>query len=307
LSVKKLASRQSPCLGAHLSITGGLHRALLAALRLGCTTVQVFVKNQRQWVAPALRPADVARWHEVRAENAFGPLVAHASYLVNLATPHRKLRQRSVSAFVEELTRCDQLAVSYLVVHPGAATDGSITRGLARVAAALNEVFRRYPDCRTMPLLETTAGQGRSLGRSFAELAEILSRLEQPQRVGVCVDTCHVFAAGYDLRTRRGYDALVGEATRLVGQERIRVWHLNDCLGTCGSRLDRHAHIGAGTLGRVAFARLLHDARFRGLPMILETPKGTDERGRDWDAVNLARLRRLADRRSDDDNDLAGG
>jgi len=282
--------------GAHLSIAGGVHHALEAAHALGCATVQVFVKNQRQWRAAPLAPDDVERWHRLHAQSGFGPVVAHATYLINLASSDRTLYARSRNAFAEELLRCQALNIPYLVVHPGAAGDSSTARALDRVAAALNRIFDTHPDLRTMPLLETTAGQGTALGRTFDELAAIITRVQEPHRVGVCVDTCHVFAAGYDIRPPDAYAATIAAAARSIGLDRIRCWHLNDCQGDCGAHRDRHAHIGRGQLGTAAFRNVLGDRRFLGLPMILETPKGLDARGRDFDRVNLRRLRTIATR-----------
>ena len=290
------SKRRSPCFGTHLSIAGGFHNAIEAAHALRCRTVQIFVKNQRQWRATPFDPADLERWHALYDPAAFGPVVAHATYLINMASPDGALAARSVAAFTEELERCQTLNVPYLVIHPGAATDGEVEAAIARVAEALNGIFAAQPELRTMPLLETTAGQGTTLGRTFEELGAIIRRLNEPQRVGVCVDTCHAFAAGYDLRTAEGYAEMIAAAEREVGLARIRCWHLNDSVGACGSHLDRHAHIGAGQLGTAGFAHLLADARFDGVPMVLETPKGTDERGRDYDRVNLQRLRALATR-----------
>lgn len=294
--VSRAAPHAGPRLGAHLSVAGGLHRALEAALALRCDTVQIFVRNQRRWHARPLPPAELARWHRLRAAAGLGPLVAHASYLINLATANRALRARSLAALAQELRRADTLAIPYLVIHPGAAGAERRERALARVAGALNRAFARNPGLRTMVLLETTAGQGTTLGRSFEELGAILGRLAEPQRAGVCIDTCHVFAAGYDIRRPAGYEAMVAAAAATVGLERVRCWHLNDSAAPCSARRDRHAHIGRGRLGPAAFRLVLGDARFAGLPMILETPKGRDGAGRDWDAVNLARLRRLAAR-----------
>lgn len=282
------------CFGSHLSIAGGVYRAAEEAQRLGFETVQVFVKNQRQWKGAPLRDDDVQRWRTLCAAPSFGPPVAHATYLINLASADDTLHAKSVAAFTDELERCDVLGIPYLVVHPGAAGEQTRAGAVKRVAAALNAISERRPDLKTMPLLETTAGQGTALGRSFGELGEILSLLREPQRVGVCGDTCHVFAAGYDIRDRDAYESMVAEAQRAVGLGRIRCWHLNDSRGACGSRLDRHEHIGQGQIGDAGFRNLLGDARFATVPMILETPKGEDERGRAWDAVNLRRLRRLA-------------
>ncbi|MCK4341874.1 MAG: deoxyribonuclease IV [Phycisphaerae bacterium] len=280
--------------GAHLSIAGGMHKAIAAALRMRCQTVQVFVKNQRQWRATPFDPDDLERWHTLAATPGFGPPIAHATYLINLASPNRALQARSRTAFAEELQRCQTLKIPYLVIHSGSATDANIDRGLARVAKALNRIFDRQPNLQTVPLLETTAGQGTGLGRSFEELGEILRRIEEPRRVGICIDTCHVFAAGYDIRQPAEYRALIELAEREVGLAQIRCWHLNDSKGECGSHLDRHEHIGRGHIGVAGFRNLLSDPRFLDVPMILETPKGTDAAGRDWDRVNLRRLRTIA-------------
>jgi deoxyribonuclease-4 len=282
--------------GAHLSIAGGVHNALVAAHELELTTAQVFVKNQRQWKAGPFAPDDLERWHELRGKRGFGPVVAHATYLINLASGDETLWEKSRRAFAQELRRCETLAIPYLVVHPGAAGEQTPKRALARVALALNRIFDDDPNLTTIPLLETTAGQGTTLGHSFEQLGAIVTLLEEPRRVGVCVDTCHVFAAGYDIRGRDEYEAMISEARRTVGLERIRCWHLNDSRGECGSRLDRHEHIGRGRIGTAGFQNVLSDRRFRGVPMILETPKGENERGRDWDRVNLQRLRTIVSR-----------
>jgi deoxyribonuclease-4 len=284
--------------GAHLSIAGGMHQAIAAALRLKFDVLQVFVKNQRRWRAAALDPADVERWHALRATPRFGPVVAHATYLINLASADDALYERSRRAFAEELLRCDALAIPYLVVHPGAAGQQPHGRALARVAAALDRIFAELPGLQVRPLLETTAGQGTTLGDSFAELAAIIAAVQEPARVGVCVDTCHVFAAGYDIRDARQYAAMIAEMQRTIGLERIRCWHMNDSRGPCGAHLDRHEHIGRGQIGSAGFRNVLGDRRFRGLPMIIETRKGLTESGRDWDRVNVQRLRTIATRAS---------
>lgn len=303
LVVKELSRRPpsapappAPRFGSHLSVAGGMHHAIDAALRLGFDTAQVFVKNQRQWRAPPLDPAMLQLWHQRRAAPGFGPIVAHASYLVNLASQDAALRRRSIAAVHDELRRCQALGVRYLVLHPGSAGEQRVSTALRRVAASLDRVLGGRPGPDVMLLLETTAGQGRTLGRSFAELGEILAALRGAEPVGVCVDTCHVFAAGYDLRDASAYAEMIAEAQRCVGLERIRCWHLNDSKGDLGSRLDRHEHIGRGRIGLRGFRHLLADARFRGLPMILETPKGLDQRGREHDAVNLRRLRAIVRR-----------
>lgn len=280
--------------GAHLSIAGGVHRALEAALALRCDVVQVFVKNQRQWQAAPLKPADLERWQTLLATPGFGPCVAHATYLINLASADRRLFARSRDALAEELRRCDILGIPYLVLHPGSAGDAAADQAITRVARALNEVFERHSTLATTVLLETTAGQGTSLGHALDQLGAIIGQVQEPRRVGVCIDTCHVFAAGYDIRDPDAYRALIAAAEQHVGLERIRCWHLNDSLSDLGARTDRHAHINQGRIGAAGFRNVLADARFRGLPMILETPKGRNPRGVDWDRINLRRLRMLA-------------
>jgi deoxyribonuclease-4 len=291
---KPRSAARSHCFGAHLSIAGGVDHALSAALRLNLDTVQVFVKNQRQWQSQPLKPDVVDRWHQLLTAPGFGPPLAHATYLINLASADAQLYERSRRAFAEELLRCERLSIPGLVVHPGAAGHQPRRRAIARVAAALNRIFRDHPGLKTMPLLETTAGQGTTLGGGFEELGAIIRLLDEPRRVGVCIDTCHVFAAGYDIRQPDGYERMIAEAQRWAGLERIHCWHLNDSKGACGSRLDRHEHIGHGQIGKRGFRQVLSDRRFRGVPMIIETPKGEDASGRDWDRVNVRRLRAIA-------------
>lgn len=283
-----------PKFGSHLSIAGGVYKAIEDARRLCFDTVQIFVKNQRQWQNPPLKPDDVQRWQTLASEIAdFGPTVAHATYLINLAAADEALHEKSRLAFADELQRCDTLGVPYLVLHPGAAGEQTREAAIARVADALNRILSDLPACKTMPLLETTAGQGSTLGRSFEDLSEILAQLKQPERVALCGDTCHVFAAGYDIRSASKYDEMMSRAEKLVGAGRIRCWHLNDSRGDCGSRLDRHEHIGHGKIGRVGFENVLRDPRWSGVPMILETPKELDAEKREWDTVNLGTLRSI--------------
>ncbi len=282
------------CLGSHLSIAGGMRHAIEAALALQLETVQVFVKNQRQWRAAPFALDDLEQWHKLRETPGFGPIVAHATYLVNLAAADEKLYEQSREAFCEELLRCELLKIPYLVVHPGAAGAAPRDEACSRVAKALDAIFERYPGMTVMPLLETTAGQGSTLGCTFEELAAILSAMKQPQRVGVCVDTCHVFAAGYDIRDARKYAEMIELAESCITLERVRCWHLNDSRGGLGSHLDRHEHIGHGAIGRAGFQNVVRDERFAGIPMILETPKEDSDAGTPWDALNAAFLRELA-------------
>ena len=274
-----------------MSIAGGLHNAVFEAARHRCRTVQIFSKSSNQWKAKVLTDQDVGLWRRALDEHPMLPVV-HDSYLINLASPDPALRQRSRGAFLEEVRRCDRLGIPYLVFHPGAHMGAGEKAGLARVARSLDWVCGRASDSSTLPLLETTAGQGTTLGHRFEQLAWILERVREPERLGVCVDTCHILAAGYDFRTPEGYAEVFGAFDRIVGLDRLRCFHVNDSKKDLGSRVDRHEHIGKGFVGTAAFGMLMTDPRFRGLPKILETPKKDD-----MDRKNLALLRRLAHRR----------
>ncbi|MCA9242853.1 MAG: deoxyribonuclease IV [Phycisphaerales bacterium] len=289
-------ARRSLRLGSHLSIAGGMRHAIEASLELGFNTLQVFVKNQRQWRAAPFQTDDLAKWHELLAANpGFGPVVAHATYLINLASADDALREKSRDAFTEELSRCDTLGIPYLVVHPGAAGTQPVEEATRRVAASLDEVYLTQPGLRCMTLLETTAGQGTTLGRSMTELGAIISATRSKDRIGVCVDTCHVFAAGYDIRDEAAWNDMLSEADDAFGLDRVRCWHMNDSKGACGSRLDRHAHIGAGEIGLEGFRRVLAEPRFAELPLLMETPKDEDGRSHDLDRMNADKLYRLYD------------
>jgi deoxyribonuclease IV len=281
-----------PLFGAHMSVAGGCHRALEIARDHRCDTVQLFTKNANQWNAPALTEESVRLFRRVLRQTRLRFPTAHDSYLINLASPDDALRRRSVEAFLVELQRAEQLGLKYLVTHPGAHMGAGEEAGLSRIASALDEVHRRAPGYRVRILLETTAGQGTTLGWRFEHLAQILERVAEPRRLGVCLDTCHVFAAGYALSPKSEYQATMREFDRLIGSKRLLLFHVNDSLKSLGSRVDRHAHIGRGSLGLEPFRLLVNDPRFRDRPMILETPKEEDGND-DMDAVNLAVLRRL--------------
>jgi deoxyribonuclease-4 len=282
-----------PLLGAHMSIAGGLHNALLAAQAQGCDTVQLFTKNSNQWNARDLTGEEIRLFRQTLRRTRLRFPMAHDSYLINLASPNDALYRRSLDAFFVELQRAEQLGLRYLIMHPGAYVDSDEQTGLARVAGALNEVHARSPAFRVRILLETTAGQGTNLGHRFEHLAEIFARVADPQRLGVCFDTCHVFAAGYPLAPVAEYQATMRHFDRVLGLHRLRAFHLNDSLKPLGSRVDRHAHIGRGQLGVEPFRLLVNDRRFRSRPMVLETPKEESDEG-DMDAVNLRLLRELA-------------
>lgn len=279
-----------------MSIAGGLHTAFERAVEAGCDCFQVFVKNQRQWSAPPLTDEDVKLWEAARHQTGLGPVVAHATYLINLASPDKSLWQRSLRTYADELRRCERLGIIGLVVHPGSHNDKGESWGIRRIAEALNVVHDRTDGFRAKTILETTAGQGTGIGSRFEHLAEIISQTEARDRVAVCADTCHLFAAGYDLTTAEGYAGTFAAFDRIIGMERLLCFHLNDSKKPAGSHVDRHEHIGKGYLGSGPFKRLVNDPRSLGRPMILETPKETDARGRDMDRVNLGLLRRLVGR-----------
>lgn len=279
-------------LGAHESIAGGLHKAFDRAQSVGCEAVQIFVKSNRAWAVRPLTGDDVARFKARAEKTGIWPVVGHASYLLNLATPDEALWTRSRDMLVVELERCEALGVPYLVLHPGAHVGAGEEAGLVRVARALGEVHAATPGCRAQILLETTAGQGTSLGHRFEHLAWLMAHVPERQRLGICLDTCHVFAAGYELRTPSGYAATMAALDRIVGLERLRAIHLNDCKGDLGSHKDRHAHVGQGCIGLDGFRHVLNDTRLAGLPGLLETPKGDDLRE---DRENLAVLRSLVE------------
>jgi len=277
-------------LGSHLSIAGGMHRALVKAGSYGFDTVAVFVRSQVQWHVPPLTVEAVSQFRRTRRRLGVSPVVAHGSYLVNLAG-NRDVRRKSIAAMIADLGRCGRLGIEYLVFHPGSNADPQ--RGIELVARALDEIIAACPHRRPKILIETTAGQGNSLGHSFEQIAAILARLGRPRRFGVCLDTCHVFAAGCDIRSPRAYKRTLQAFGDTIGLDRLLAIHLNDSLRALGSRVDRHAHIGRGRIGLQGFANFVNDERLAEVPMILETPKGLDEHGRDWDAINAKAIRKL--------------
>jgi len=278
--------------GAHLSIAGGLHNALLDAEKYGMDTVQVFTKNQQQWKCKPLEEESISLWDQHRTRIKFKYTVSHDSYLINLASPDPALRKKSVDLFAEELRRCVVLGIPYLVTHPGAHMGEGEEKGLKRVAKSLDEVHRCVKGNGVVTCLEITAGQGSSLGYRLEHLARIIELVKAPERVAVCLDTAHLFAAGYDFRGKK-FGGFMKELEKTVGSKRVKVWHLNDSKKDLGSRVDRHDHIGRGKIGLEGFRPIVREKAFAGIPKILETPKEKDEKGRDWDAVNLETLRGL--------------
>lgn len=281
-------------LGAHQSIIGGFDKAVERANRSGCDCLQLFTKNNNQWAAKVITPAAAKRFRDALDSFGLKHPIAHDSYLINLASPDPKLWQRSVDAFVVELHRAETLGIPFVVTHPGAFTTSDENSGIKNIVRALDEIHSRTRGLNVRCLLETTAGQGTSIGWRFEQLAAIIDCVESPGRVGFCFDTCHVFAAGYPLSPEKEYRATMAEFDRLLGLDCIRAFHLNDSLRERGSRIDRHEHIGCGKLGIEPFRLLLGDRRFREVPMYLETPKGRDD-GEDWDVENLRILRSLVE------------
>ena len=288
-----------PRLGAHLSIAGGLPRAVDRAVASRCEALQIFTKSAGQWRARELPPDEIVLFRRRVAETAIYPVVAHNSYLINLAAADPALRDQSLQALFEEYDRADALGLQGLVMHPGSYTTGTEAEGLRLIATGLRAVLSARPEAQPLILLEHTAGQGTNLGHRFEHLTAILDMVDGSSRVGVCLDTCHLLSAGYDICSAEGYAKMFREFDRVVGLERIKVFHLNDSKKPCGSRVDRHEHIGKGCIGLEPFERLLNDRRFARLPMLLETPKlDTPESRRKsdvdpWDARNLRTLRRL--------------
>jgi deoxyribonuclease IV len=279
--------------GAHMSIAGGCDQALIKAAALGMTSCQIFTKQPQQWAAKPLDPAMIERWNEQRTLTGINHLVAHDSYLINVASPNEALREKSRVALAHELERCDQLGVPYLVSHPGNPMDDGPELGIKYVGQSINRILDEQPNGKSTLLVETTAGQGRTLGRTFEEIAGILDLVENKSRIGVCFDTCHVFVAGYDLRDPDSYAKTMKDFDDIVGFESLKVIHLNDAKKGLGSRVDRHTHIGDGELGLSSFELLIADKRLEGHPAVLETPKGDND---EEDARNLATLRGIAER-----------
>lgn len=281
-----------PLLGAHMSIAGGLHLAFERLRQVDGKALQIFTRNQRQWLAPPLEDSEVTRFLAAWQQTGRIPVAAHASYLINLATPDKAAASRATAAFAVELQRAGELKIPWLIIHPGSHLGSGIGSGISRIAANLDRAFEKAGQAgdEVTVLLETTAGQGSGVGSRFEELGSIIEHSRYPARLGVCFDTCHVFAAGYDMRAKETYDATMTSFDRQIGLKRLQFLHLNDSKQALGSRVDRHAHIGQGHLGFEAFRHLMHDPRFANHPMTLETPKGKDLAE---DRANLLRLRSL--------------
>jgi deoxyribonuclease-4 len=279
-----------PLLGAHMSIAGGVGNALLAGKRVNCDAIQIFTKSSRQWASKPYTKEEVEYFHLQRKETGIGAVVAHDSYLLNLASSDTAMRRRSIAAFIDEVERCETLGVSNLIAHPGAHVGAGELEGIRIIAKSLDEIHKACPGYHVNVTLEITAGQGSCLGYRFEQIADMIDAVKQGDRLRVCFDTEHAFAAGYDLRTKEGYERTFGEFDQMIGIELLAAFHLNDSKKKLNSRVDRHEHIGKGFLGVEAFRMLINYRRFWGLRMCLETPKGPDLQE---DRQNLELLRSL--------------
>jgi len=283
-----------PKLGAHMSIAGGYYKAIERAAEVGCEVVQVFTKNNNQWRAKPITDDDVEKFKSALKSHKLKHPVAHNSYLINMGSPDKELWKKSLDSMVVEMRRAEQLGIPYVVAHPGSFTTSSEAQGIRNIVRALNEVHKQTRGDQACCLLETTAGQGSNLGWQFEQIAKILDGVKYPDRLGVCIDTCHLFAAGYPLTTEKDYRATMREFNKTIGIAKVKAIHLNDSKAKFGSRVDRHARIGKGEMGLEPFGNLLNDSSLRRVPLYLETPKGK-EKGKDLDAINLKTLRSLID------------
>lgn len=276
-------------LGAHVSIAGGIEKAISRGEEIGCTAIQVFTRNASRWQSKPLDAEAAANFRAAFSQSSIDYVAAHDSYLINLASPNDSLRKKSIAAFLDEMERCHKLGIGDLVMHPGAHMGSGVKAGLKTLCDSFQSIFHQAPaDVRV--LLENTAGQGTSLGAAFEELAEIVSGVAVGH-LAFCVDTCHAFAAGYDLSSYNGYCETMEEFERLIGTQRIALFHLNDSKKECGSRVDRHEHVGKGFIGKIGFQALMQDRRFKQVAKIIETPGGDHHQ---HDLENLALLRKMA-------------
>jgi deoxyribonuclease IV len=282
-------------LGAHMSIAGGVHKAIERGCSIKCTAIQIFVKNNMQWFARPLTREEVRAFRNHVQRGELLSIFAHANYLINLAATNPQFLENSIRALSEELIRADQLELPFLVLHPGAHLGAGEEAGLKKIVQSIDHVFEKIPEVRTKIALETTAGQGSCLGHRLEHLAYIIQAVQEPERLCVCLDTAHVFAAGYDISNENATRKTFREFDRVIGRNRLAALHLNDSKTVRGSRVDRHQHIGKGQIGLDAFRFIMTERRFRKIPKVLETPKGKELRE---DVANLKTLRRLFERRA---------
>ena len=286
-------TKEKILLGAHMSIGGGVHTAIERGCSINCTAIQIFVKNNMQWFARPLTRDEIRAFREHRQRRELLSIFAHANYLINLAATNPQFLENSIRALSEELTRANQLELPFLVMHPGAHLGAGEQAGLDKIVDSINRVFRDMPKVKTRIALETTAGQGSCLGHRFEQIAYIIENVRQPERLCVCLDTAHVFAAGYDIGSEAGVKKTFRQFDRIIGLDRLAAIHVNDSKTARGSRVDRHEHIGKGQIGLDAFRFIMRDRRCHKVPKVLETPKGKEMRE---DVINLKRLRALVEK-----------
>jgi deoxyribonuclease IV len=282
-------------LGAHMSISGGTFNAITHGVNTGCTSIQMFTKNNNQWRAKPLEDDEIEKFLSMQKESGIAPVVAHTAYLINLGSPNEEIHEKSLAGLVDEIERSDLLRIADLVLHPGSPLDQGEEYGMKRIIDSLNHCIDKTPDAKTRIALECTAGQGSHLGFKFEQIAGMIDGVEDKKRISVCLDTCHIFAAGYDIRTRDAYETTIAAFKKTIGLKFLKVIHLNDSIKGLGSRVDRHTHIGKGEIGADAFKFIMQDERLDGIPKLLETPKEGDDY--DADKKNLAILRRFYDER----------
>src|SRR5436190_3205480 len=288
----RYSQKHGDLIGAHISTKGGVHTVFERAAAINATAIALFAKNSNQWKGKELTEEDCALFAEKRT---ITPIFTHASYLINLATTNPEFHRKSIAAMIDELDRAERLGIRAVVLHPGAHMGAGPEAGIDQIARSLDQIHAAIPNHKVVTLLETSAGQGSCVGCSFEELGQIIKRVDDRKRVGICIDTCHVFASGYDLRTRAAYESTIECVDRHVGIRNDGLFHMNDSKKALGSRVDRHEHIGDGQIGLDGFSFLLNDERFRGIPKLLETPKKVENES---DRRNLATLRGLIDSRA---------
>jgi deoxyribonuclease-4 len=280
-----------PLFGTHVSIAGGITNAFTEFREVGGSALQLFTKNQRRWEAPPLTEEEAEKFCLLREECGNPPMASHGSYLLNFASGDPEILRKTLENASDDLARCERLGIRFLVVHPGSHGGDGLATGVDRIARNVTRAIETAKSERVTVLLETTSGAGNSVGGEFSHLRDIIAASPVPERLGVCVDTCHIFAAGYELRDQEGYLKTMEEFESVVGLGRVKMFHVNDSLGAFGSRRDRHEHIGKGEIGPAGFKNLVNDPRFSSHPMIVETPPGENN---EWDKMNLKVLRKLA-------------
>ncbi len=278
-------------IGAHVSISGGLYKSVSRAVNIGCETMQIFVKSNAQWKARRLTKDEIEEFKLELKRTDIHPVIVHSSYLINLCAVDREVLKKSRLAFIDELKRCESIGADYFVFHPGAHLGKGLDYGIKLTAESLNIIHEKTKGFKTLSIIEVTAGQGTAIGYKFEQIAKLIELVEDKKRIGVCVDTCHIFSAGYDIRSEKGCEKTFSEFDAIIGIEKIRVFHLNDSIRGLNSRVDRHYHIGKGFIGKEAFAYIMRNPIFAEVPKIIETPKGNNDK---FDLINLKTLRKLA-------------